>query len=121
MAAKERYKMLQYLFRFVVGGVIVSAFAAVGGIVKPKSFAGLFGAAPSVALATLGLTIHASGKQFAAAEGRSMIAGALAFCLFAYLARFLLARGRFGAATVSIAGLGIWLVAAIGAWLLVLK
>ncbi len=55
--------MLQYLFRFVVGGVIVSAFAAVGGILKPKSFAGLFGAAPSVALATIGLTIHASGKQ----------------------------------------------------------
>ena len=113
--------MLQYLFRFVVGGLIVSAFAAVGGIVKPKSFAGLFGAAPSVALATLGLTIHASGKQFAATEGRSMIAGAFAFCLFAYVARLLLAKGRFGAAGVSIAGLGIWLVAAIGAWLLVLK
>ena len=60
--------MLQYFLRFVVGGVIVSAFAALGGIVKPKSFAGLFGASPSVALATLGLTIQASGKQFASAE-----------------------------------------------------
>lgn len=113
--------MLEYLLRFVVGGFIVSAFAAAGGILKPKSFAGLFGAAPSVALATIGLTVHASGKQFAATEGRSMIAGAIAFCLFAYVARLLLAKGRFGAATVSIAGLAIWLIAAIGAWLLVLK
>jgi len=30
---------------------------------KPKSFAGLFGTAPSVALATLGLTILVDGKD----------------------------------------------------------
>ena len=42
------------------------------------AFAGLFGAAPSVALATLGLTIVTDGKFYAAAEGRSMIAGAIA-------------------------------------------
>lgn len=113
--------MLQFLIRFVVGGIIVSAFAALGAIVKPKSFAGLFGAAPSVALATLALTIHASGKQFASAEGRSMIAGALAFCLYAYVVRHVLARGRLTTAAVSIGGLGIWLIAALGAWLLLLK
>ena len=113
--------MLQYLLRFVIGGVIVSAFAALGGIVKPKSFAGLFGASPSVALATLGLTIHGSGKQFASAESCSMIAGALAFCLYASVSCHLLAKRRLSAATVSIGGLGLWLVAALGAWLLVLK
>ncbi len=47
--------MAQYLFRFLVGGAIVSVFACLGDVLKPKSFAGLFGAAPSVALATLGL------------------------------------------------------------------
>jgi len=31
----------------------VSAFAVIGDLFKPKSFGGLFGAAPSVALATL--------------------------------------------------------------------
>ena len=35
----------------------MSLFAILGDPLKPKSFAGLFGAAPSVALATLGLTI----------------------------------------------------------------
>jgi hypothetical protein len=41
------------IFRFVVGGIIVSAFSILGDLLKPRSFAGLFSAAPSVALATL--------------------------------------------------------------------
>jgi hypothetical protein len=49
------------ILRFVIGGIVVSAFAALGDVLKPKSFAGLFGAAPSIALATLGLTIAANG------------------------------------------------------------
>jgi hypothetical protein len=47
----------QLLIRFIVGGAVVSLFAALGDAVKPKSFAGLFAAAPSVAMATLGLTM----------------------------------------------------------------
>ena len=35
------------------GERIVSAFAMLGDVLRPKSFACLFGAAPSVALATL--------------------------------------------------------------------
>jgi hypothetical protein len=57
----------------MVGGLFVSAFALVGDLLKPKSFAGLFGAAPSVALATLVLTIDSRGCDFAAMEARSMI------------------------------------------------
>ena len=34
--------------RFVLGGLIVSAFAVIGDILHPKSFAGIFGAAPIV-------------------------------------------------------------------------
>jgi hypothetical protein len=32
--------------RFIIGGLFVSAFAVLGDILKPKSFAGLFGATP---------------------------------------------------------------------------
>lgn len=39
--------MSQLLFRFFIGGAVVSAFAIVGDLLKPKSFAGPFGAAPS--------------------------------------------------------------------------
>jgi hypothetical protein len=45
--------MTEYVVRFLVGGAVVSAFAMLGDVLRPKSFAGLFGAAPSVALATL--------------------------------------------------------------------
>jgi hypothetical protein len=44
--------LLEYLLRFIAGGIAVSAFAAFGDAVRPKSFAGLFGAATSIALAT---------------------------------------------------------------------
>jgi hypothetical protein len=39
----------EYVVRFLAGGLLVSMFAVVGDIVRPKSFAGLFEAAPSVA------------------------------------------------------------------------
>jgi len=55
--------MSQILVRFLLGGAVVSAFAIIGDLLKPKSFAGLFGAAPSVALATLGLTVATEGAS----------------------------------------------------------
>jgi hypothetical protein len=53
--------MEQYLIRFFAGGLMVSAFAAVGDVVRPKSFAGLFGAAPSIAIATLLIALLKQG------------------------------------------------------------
>ena len=78
------------VIRFVVGGVFVSAFALIGSVLKPKSFAGLFGAAPSVALGSLALTISKEGTTYAATETRSMIAGAVA--LLVYCASVILLR-----------------------------
>jgi hypothetical protein len=37
--------MTEYVVRFLVGGVVVPAFAMLGDLLRPKSFAGLFGAA----------------------------------------------------------------------------
>jgi hypothetical protein len=82
--------MTQIVIRFFVGGIVVSSFAIIGDILRPKSFAGLFGAAPSVALATLALTVAGDGRLYAATEGRSMIAGAIAFFAYASLGSQLL-------------------------------
>jgi hypothetical protein len=49
---------MQFIFRFIVGGRIISSFAGLGGVLKPESFAGLLGAAPSVALVIWGLRKH---------------------------------------------------------------
>ena len=65
--------MTEYLVRFFIGGVVVSAFAMLGDVLRPKSFAGLFGAAPSVALGTLGIAIYLHGAPYAAIQARSMM------------------------------------------------
>lgn len=41
------------LARFAIGGALVSLFALAGDLFKPKTFAGLFGAAPSVVVFAL--------------------------------------------------------------------
>lgn len=112
---------MQFVFRFIVGGFIVSVFAVLGDVLKAKSFAGLFAAAPSVALATLGLTIVADGKFYAAQEARSMIAGAAALAVYASVTIWLIMKHRLHAAAATISALAVWLICAIGAWLLLLR
>jgi hypothetical protein len=113
--------LLQYLFRFLVGGMIVSLFACLGDVLKPKSFAGLFGAAPSVALATLGLTVFADGKAYAALESRSMVVGTACFLLYSSLCTWLMLRKKVDAAPTTIGSLIAWLAAALGTWVLFLR
>jgi Protein of unknown function (DUF3147) len=84
--------MSEMIVRFVIGGLIVSCFALLGEIFRPKSFAGLFGAAPSIALATIGITIAKHGHAYAAIEARSMIFGAIAFFVYACVSSFILMR-----------------------------
>jgi hypothetical protein len=112
---------MQLIFRFVVGGLIVSAFASFGDVVKPKSFAGLFAAAPSVALATLGLTAVTDGRFYAAAEGRSMIAAAIALFLYATVAMRLIMKYSLHAGLAAICAIPVWFVCGLGLWLAVLR
>ena len=65
--------MLDYLLRFLAGGIAVSTFAALGDALRPKTFAGLFGAAPSIALATILIALSKQGAPVVAVEARSMI------------------------------------------------
>ena len=113
--------MRDLIIRFFAGGLVVSAFAALGDVLKPKSFAGLFAAAPSVALATLGLTILTEGKLYAATEARSMIAGALAFCLYAMVSCYMMMWEKFHAAAVTIPALGLWVGCSLAMWYWILR
>lgn len=106
----------QLIIRFVIGGAVVSAFALLGDVVRPKSFAGLFGAAPSVALATLGLTILANGKVYAAVEARSMIGGAIAFFFYASAVSRTMMRLKTSALWTSMAMMPAWLACAVALW-----
>ncbi len=108
----------ELLARFLIGGAFVSFFAVVSEIFRPKSFAGLFGAAPSVALATLALTISQKGKAYAAIEAHFMIFGALAFCCYAMAACWILRRYKPHALTATLALMPIWFAVSFAAWAL---
>jgi uncharacterized membrane protein (GlpM family) len=83
---------VQWIIRFLVGGAAVSLFAMAGDILRPKGFAGLFSAAPSVALATIALAASRDGPSYAAIEARSMILGAVALFFYASGCVYLMAR-----------------------------
>jgi hypothetical protein len=108
--------MTQILIRFFIGGTVVTLFAILGDLFKPKSFAGLFGAAPSVALATLSLTIATEGPSYASVEARSMIAGAIAFLAYASCCSWSLMRLPYKALRVTIWAMPLWFVVAFGLW-----
>jgi NhaP-type Na+/H+ and K+/H+ antiporter len=109
--------LTEILIRFAVGGIIVSLFAVLGDLVKPKSFAGIFGAAPSVALATIFLTVAKQGRVYMSVEARSMILGAVAFLLYACVVMRILRRGMWPVLPVTGSALLIWAAAAFGLWL----
>jgi hypothetical protein len=111
---------MEYLTRFLIGGVVVSTFAVLGDVLRPKSFAGLFGAAPSIARATLGLTLWKEGASYIELEGRSMILGGLALALYCLVVCQLLMRLRWSALAASTTAILLWLALALGSEQLIL-
>ncbi|MGA7243238.1 MAG: DUF3147 family protein [Terracidiphilus sp.] len=107
----------ELIARFLIGGVIVSAFAGLAEIFRPKSFAGLFGAAPSIALATIGITISSHGKAYAAIEARSMIFGAIAFFCYAAAVSWILLRYKPSALAATVALMPVWFVVSFALYL----
>jgi hypothetical protein len=105
---------MDYAFRFLAGGVIVSLFAVLGDVLRPKSFAGLFGAAPSVALATLPIGFWTKGADYIAVEARSMVLGALALTIYSVIVCQLLMRLRWSALAATSAATVAWLFIATG-------
>jgi len=113
--------MEEILIRFLIGGVSVSLFAFLGDLFKPKSFAGLFGAAPSVALATLLLTVGKEGPYYAAIETTSMIAGCVALFVYSSVVSRVMMRRAPKALLASTVFLPLWAAVAFGLWYAVKK
>jgi hypothetical protein len=113
--------MKEILLRMLIGGSFVSAFAVLGDIFKPKRFAGLFGAAPSVALATLALTAAHQGKSYAATEACSMIAGALAFLVYACAVSWVMFRFKSLALRSTLLLMPLWFAVSFSLWFAFLR
>ena len=112
---------MDYLIRFLIGGAAVSGFALLGDITRPKSFAGIFGAAPSVALATLALTLRSEGAPYTATEARSMIVGAIATGAYAWACRQVMWKASISVRLITFAGLLGWLAVALLGWFFFLR
>ena len=107
--------------RFVLGGLIVSAFAVIGDVLHPKSFAGIFGAAPSVALVSLGLAFLTKGVEHASVDGHAMVLGAVALCAYSVVVAGLLLRYRWNAIVATGSSWLVWLAVAFGLWAISLR
>jgi Protein of unknown function (DUF3147) len=104
----------EIIFRIIIGGAVVSGFSLLGELLKPKSFAGLFGAAPSISLVSLALTVLKDGKSYASVEARSMLLGSIAFIVCAAVISRILIRRRMQVLAATTAGIGVWFVVAFG-------
>ena len=107
------------LAKGLVGGVFVAAFSLIGESVQPKSFAGLFSAAPSIALAALTITLLTDGSSDAKEQTLAMVFGALALVLFCVLAAVTIER--FDAVYGSAISVVAWFAVAGVSYVLVLR
>ena len=103
------------LVKAAAGGVLVVAFALLGAVLRPKWLAGLFSAAPSIAIASLIVTIVDKGDLHASTEAIGMVFGAVGFVVFAALVRPLMSRLH--AAVASALGCIAWVAVALGTYL----
>jgi uncharacterized membrane protein (GlpM family) len=78
--------VLPVLSKAVFGGTLVVLFAVFAETLSPKRFAGVFAAAPSVALASLSVTVMSKGPIDARRSCAGMMAGAVGFVVYCLLA-----------------------------------
>ena len=107
------------VLKALVGGSIVVVFSAIGEFLRPRGFAGIFAAAPSVALASLAITLIVTGPQSAAHQLIAMVAGAAALMVYCLVGAE--SVKRFGAPKGAITAMVAWFGAAIGLWAVVLR
>lgn len=94
----------------VAGGLLVVAFALVSEGLSPKRFAGLFSAAPAVAITGLAIVLLDKGAHEAHQNAAGMIAGSAGMIVYAAAAIPLLRRAR--ASSAAVIALSAWVAAA---------
>lgn len=98
------------LVRGLIAGLFVTLFSLVSEMAGPKSFSGMFGAAPSIALASLLVTVADRGVRPGQMQSFSMIFGAVA--MVAYCLSAVVGIDRWGARRGSLAAFASWFAVA---------
>ena len=107
------------LLKAVIGGVLVVLFSCVGESIKPRRLAGIASAAPSIALASLAITLVVSGGASARNLSVGMTTGAIALIAWCLVAAH--AVKRYGALKGSAAATGVWCLVAFTLWAAALR
>jgi uncharacterized membrane protein (GlpM family) len=112
------HEVLILAIKGLVGGSLVVTFALLSQGLSPKRFAGLFSAAPAVALAGLAVVVLDKGPHAAHENATGMVAGACGMVAYAAAAVPLLRRMKASAAAVVALGAWVLVAAAVAAPLL---
>lgn len=80
------------VIKALAGGSLVVAFAVLSQGLQPKRFAGLFSAAPAVAIASLAVVLLTKGAHEARQSALGMLAGSAGMVAYAAAAAALLQR-----------------------------
>jgi uncharacterized membrane protein (GlpM family) len=100
------HEVLILAVKGVAGGGLVVTFALLSEGLSPKRFAGLFSAAPAVALAGLTIVLLDKGAHSAHENATGMIAGSVG--MVAYAAATIPLLRRMPASRAAAIGLGAW-------------
>ncbi|SDJ03589.1 DUF3147 family protein [Nonomuraea jiangxiensis] len=103
--------------RGLLGGVLVMVFAVIGEMTTPKRFAGIFAAAPAVAIAGMTITALHAGSHALEASAFGMMAGAAGMVV--YCASAVLLVRRLGAFLGSLTALVAWAAVAGTIWAMI--
>ena len=75
-----------------IGGLAVVGFSLIGQAGHPKRFSGLFAAAPSVALASLAITVITNGAGRAEPYAQGMLIGSAGMIAYGLISLYLIER-----------------------------
>jgi uncharacterized membrane protein (GlpM family) len=103
--------------RFAMGGLVISLFALLGEVFQPKTFAGIFGAAPSVALVSLAIAFSSHGPSYAATECRTMVYGAVALAVYGIACAAMIRRRSVRVSIGAGICLLVWFATAFSLWI----
>lgn len=98
--------------RGLAGGTLVVLFALISEAVKPKAFAGIFAAAPSVAVASLAISVLTDGAGTSRLASTGMVVGGVGMAACCTIAVATIPQMR--AVKGSLVAIGAWLVVALG-------
>jgi hypothetical protein len=84
--------ILIVLGKGLAGGLGVVAFALLGQAGHPKRFAGLFAAAPAVAVASLSLTVALKGPAATVPYAQGMLIGSAGMLIYCLVSMYLVER-----------------------------